>query len=53
MPLLELDSLFLAFLKFTPFQCFGELFVVALEIGLEFHLLLAQRWVVGFVHELD
>ena len=53
----------------TPFQYFGELLVVALEIGLEltfyihyiemnyfhhdFNLLLAQRWVVGFVHELD
>jgi hypothetical protein len=47
----------------TPFQCFGELLVVALEIGLEltfcfhhielnhfyheFHLLLAQIWIVG------
>ena len=53
----------------TPFQCFGELFVMALKIGLEltihfhhiemnhfhheFHLLLAQIWVVGFVLELD
>jgi hypothetical protein len=50
-------------------KCFGELLVVVLEIGLElifhihhiemnhfhheFNLLLAQRWVVGFVHELD
>ena len=53
----------------TPFQCFGELLVMALEIDLEltihfhhiemnhfhheFHLLLAQIWVVGFAPELD
>ena len=53
----------------TPFQCFGELLVMALEIGHEltihfhhiemnhfhheFHLLLAQIWVVGFILELD